>query len=508
MKKFISIMVMSAILSAIPGVGMFGGMVAWAFEATVVEDVVYEETVDGEVYAIDVVEDVVYDTVEDVVYDVDTVEDVVYDVEVVEDVVYETVEDTVYDTVQGHVYYSGVSADVFALVIEEKTASVFGVIKENDVEPIIRNDRTMLPARFVAENLGATVEWDAEARVVTVKSEAVEIKLTIDSAVATVNGVEATFRVDPTYADDEQFAAINSLLQIVAEGTEFTYTGVVIAYSSSEVTPQILILNEKDLNFGEISDEDLLKAASGKLDIVTSIGFAVNTIDLPTTIEGFDCEVIWDTDSELIDPTTGVVKHGQVDERVTVIATIVLNGKSVQKEFFVTVEALDEKVYETLVSLDLEDALAPNSWGNSETKPSYAAAVVELGTPKAKWLLQNALIACTNNDKYNGSLGIRAQVRDSAAETARIEIMESGEYNVVEFAACIYGNDVLGTKIRIEYTFNDGATWEASENIITVNNTVLETFRVKLPEGAKRVAIVLVEGSGRRVNFDDIKLMK
>jgi hypothetical protein len=325
---------------------------------------------------------------------------------------------------------------------------------------------------------------------------------------ATVNGVEATFRVDPTYADDEQFAAINSLLQIVAEGTEFTYTGVVIAYSSSEVTPQILILNEKDLNFGEISDEDLLKAASGKLDIVTSIGFAVNTIDLPTTIEGFDCEVIWDTDSELIDPATGVVKHGQVDERVTVIATIVLNGKSVQKEFFVTVEALDEKVYETLVSLDLEDALAPNSWGNSETKPSYAAAVVELGTPKAKWLLQNALIACTNNDKYNGSLGIRAQVRDSAAETARIEIMESGEYNVVEFAACIYGNDVLGTKIRIEYTFNDGATWEASENIITVNNTVLETFRVKLPEGAKRVAIVLVEGSGRRVNFDDIKLMK
>ena len=30
---------------------------------------------------------------------------------------------------------------------------------------------------------------------------------------ATVNGVEATFRVDPTYADDEQFAATNSLLQ-------------------------------------------------------------------------------------------------------------------------------------------------------------------------------------------------------------------------------------------------------------------------------------------------------
>ena len=212
MKKFISIMVMSAILSAIPGVGMFGGMVAWAFEATVVEDVVYEETVDGEVYAIDAVEDVVYDTVEDVVYDV----------EVVEDVVYETVEDTVYDTVQGHVYYSGVSADVFALVIEEKTASVFGVIKENDVEPIIRNDRTMLPARFVAENLGATVEWDAEARVVTVKSEAVEIKLTIDSAVATVNGVEETLDSPAFIENDRTYTPVRFIAEKLGKTVDWS----------------------------------------------------------------------------------------------------------------------------------------------------------------------------------------------------------------------------------------------------------------------------------------------
>lgn len=231
MKKFISIMVMSAMLSAIPGVGMFGGMVAWAFEATVVEDVVYEETVDGEVYAIDAVEDVVYDTVEDVVYDVDTVEDVVYDIEtvedvvydvdVVEDVVYDTVEDAVYDTVEGHVYYSGVSADVFALVIEEKTASVFGEIKANDVEPIIRNDRTMLPARFVAENLGATVEWDAEARVVTVKSEEVEIKLTIDSAVATVNGVEETLDSPAFIENDRTYTPVRFIAEKLGKTVEW-----------------------------------------------------------------------------------------------------------------------------------------------------------------------------------------------------------------------------------------------------------------------------------------------
>ena len=161
-----------------------------------------------------------------------------------------------------------------------------------------------------------------------------------------------------------------------------------------------------------------------------------------------------------------------------------------------------------VATLDLEDALPANSWGNSETKVGYAEGIVELGTPKHKWMLRNALIAATTNDKYNGTFSIRAQMRDTASETGRIEIMEAGEYNVVEFAACIYGNDVLGAKVRIEYTFDDGATWTASDNVITLNNTTFETFRVKLPEGVKRVAIVLVEGIGRRANFDDIKLMK
>ena len=183
-KKFLAMMTAAAVCSSIPGMGLIGGAVAWAAEITPVEEVVYDATVDGAVY--ETVDGVVYDTVDGTVYDL--VEDVVYDT--VEDVVYATVEDEVYNTVEGHIYYTGIDADIFALVINEKTASVFGEIKENDVEPIIVNDRTMLPARFIAENLGAEVEWDAEARVVTVKNAEVEIKLTIDSDVATVNGVE------------------------------------------------------------------------------------------------------------------------------------------------------------------------------------------------------------------------------------------------------------------------------------------------------------------------------
>ena len=82
------------------------------------------------------------------------------------------------------------------LTIGKREAMVFGVEKVNDVAPKVVLDRTMLPARFVAENLGAQVDWNEEKQQVTVTGrdwntgEKVVILLTIDSDRATVNGRE------------------------------------------------------------------------------------------------------------------------------------------------------------------------------------------------------------------------------------------------------------------------------------------------------------------------------
>ncbi len=57
-----------------------------------------------------------------------------------------------------------------------------------DAAPIIRNDRTMLPVRFVAEKLGAFVTWDEATGTATILTEEVEIEITINKAEALVNG--------------------------------------------------------------------------------------------------------------------------------------------------------------------------------------------------------------------------------------------------------------------------------------------------------------------------------
>ncbi len=86
------------------------------------------------------------------------------------------------------VYIYTEQPDTIVLTIGEKMAVVYGLPVMNDVAPVLVNDRTMLPIRFVAEALGATVDWDEATRTVTIVNGELSIALVIGEAQATVNG--------------------------------------------------------------------------------------------------------------------------------------------------------------------------------------------------------------------------------------------------------------------------------------------------------------------------------
>jgi hypothetical protein len=68
---------------------------------------------------------------------------------------------------------------------------------EKQVTPYIKTDengsgRTMVPVRFVAEALGATVGWDGDTETVTITLDGSVVEMVIGSTSYTVDGVEET----------------------------------------------------------------------------------------------------------------------------------------------------------------------------------------------------------------------------------------------------------------------------------------------------------------------------
>ncbi len=82
----------------------------------------------------------------------------------------------------------GVAQESISLTIGSVVAMVDGMPVVNDVAPIIKEDRTMLPIRFIAEALGATVEWDDDADKVTITKGDIVIEIYIGQPFALVNG--------------------------------------------------------------------------------------------------------------------------------------------------------------------------------------------------------------------------------------------------------------------------------------------------------------------------------
>lgn len=60
----------------------------------------------------------------------------------------------------------------------------------SDADPIVINNRTMLPMRAVMESLGAKVEWNEETQTARALKDDIEVELVVGEEYATVNGEE------------------------------------------------------------------------------------------------------------------------------------------------------------------------------------------------------------------------------------------------------------------------------------------------------------------------------
>lgn len=125
------------------------------------------------------------------------------------------------------------SLNQIVLTIGERSATVFGQTKSNDVAPKIVNDRTMLPARFVAESLGAVVTWNGEKQEVTIKgknakNEDITILIYIDSDIAYVNDEQVKLDSPAFIENDRTYTPIRFISEQLGASVEWNETDKIV----------------------------------------------------------------------------------------------------------------------------------------------------------------------------------------------------------------------------------------------------------------------------------------
>lgn len=87
---------------------------------------------------------------------------------------------------------------VFALEQSEEITVTIDGLKENfDVPPIIKNGRTLVPFRALAESLNIKVEWDDEKQIITATKENHVVQLQIGNTQAFINQISTELDVPP-----------------------------------------------------------------------------------------------------------------------------------------------------------------------------------------------------------------------------------------------------------------------------------------------------------------------
>lgn len=140
------------------------------------------------------------------------------------------------------------------LTIGNPSMTVNGTEKSIDdrgTAPVVADDRTLLPIRAVIEEMGGTVLWEAKDKTIQLNYGNDEIKLTVDSPRAYLNGQEETLDTAPTVINDRTMLPI----RYIAESFKFN-----VDWNAKEQTVTITKANEKNNEAVQPSDENKKKS--------------------------------------------------------------------------------------------------------------------------------------------------------------------------------------------------------------------------------------------------------
>lgn len=120
------------------------------------------------------------------------------------------------------------------LVIGDRNAVVNGRASVMDQAAYVKNGRTLVPFRFLAEALGAKVSWDGKTNTASLSLPGSEVKVTIGSKSASINGKVTQLDVPAEIRAGRTFIP----LRFVSEGL-----GAKVDYDSDTKTITVVLID-------------------------------------------------------------------------------------------------------------------------------------------------------------------------------------------------------------------------------------------------------------------------
>lgn len=105
-----------------------------------------------------------------------------------------------------------------------------------DVQPTVINGRTMIPVRYTTEALGALVNWDGPANTVIITSEGKLIKLPINSYTASLNGQSVSLDAPATIIDGRTLVPARFIAESLGAKVNWDATERTVIISTSNAT--------------------------------------------------------------------------------------------------------------------------------------------------------------------------------------------------------------------------------------------------------------------------------
>ena len=119
---------------------------------------------------------------------------------------------------------------------EKNNGEMTQIDPDNDaVMPIIINDRTMVPVRFISESLGADVTWDADTKQIGISYNGKNIKMTVGDSQFTVDGETVELDSPPTIVEDRTLVPLRALVESLNKKVFWDDKGLIVISNNEQI---------------------------------------------------------------------------------------------------------------------------------------------------------------------------------------------------------------------------------------------------------------------------------